>query len=442
MDNNASQLPRGSSAGEGAGLRQLLNRQNTAWVLYDFANSAFALLIAAVGFPLYFKTAVYDGAAKDADAIWSLTVAISLAIAGVLAPFLGAFADIGERRHRLFVATTVIVCMLSAGLALPSQGDVVLAVMLFGAAQVSYTVAQTLYDSYLRRLVSQDKLPMLSGIGWGFGYIGGILCFALCYPLLKGGLTPENVASYRWAFVLTAAFYLLFALPAFLLLPRGRANAYRRFGDDARKAYASVWNTLRNWRAYRSIMLFLAAYYCLSDGIVTIVYFTALYLAGTWEYSVTQILGLTLVVQALGFPTTVVFGWLGRRWSLKGSLLITNGVWVLAVLVMAFGTAPSTPLLMACLLGLVIGATQSLCRATYAVMVPEEEQSKFFGFNACASKVSAVVGPLLFGLIVTVTESQRMGMLSLLVFFVAGSSMIIAIELPKVADRRDCALKM
>jgi UMF1 family MFS transporter len=294
-----------------------------------------------------------------------------------------------------------------------------------------YALAVSLYDSYLKQIVDPAQSAKLSGIAWGFGYLGGILCFALCYPLLKGGLHPENLGRYRLVFVITAIFYFLFSIPAFLFLPRQQQTKGPVAGISLRlmrEAYRELWRTLRGWKDDREIFKFLLASYFVSDAIVTVIYFTAIFLQVNFHLGITQILLLTLVVQVIGVPATAIFGWFGDRFNKKKMCFVTILIWVGVVLIMVFGTQSFVPYIMAVAMGLVLGSTQALLRSILADMVPEDRTAEFFGFNTFAGKVSSILGPLTFGLIAFITGNQRLGLASLLLFFLVGGVVLLTVK--------------
>lgn len=287
----------------------------------------------------------------------------------------------------------------------------------------------------MKHLVSPELSGKVSGLGWGLGYLGGLLCFVACYPLLAGGLSPENLPRFRVTFTITAAFYLLLSLPALIVLrrvDRDRHSSVASSGRGARQAYSLLWHTLRNWRRHKEVFKFLLGFYLVSDAIVAVIFFTAIYLEQNFGLTITKILILTLVVQAIGAPATILFGFLGDRFGQKRVVLVTILIWLIVVGIMIFGTGPYTPWLMAVVMGLVLGSTQSLLRSMYAQMVPPDAVNEFFGFNAFAGKVSAVLGPLAFAALAGWSGSQRIGLLSLVAFFLLGGIVLSTVR----ADRR------
>ncbi|MEB3314520.1 MAG: MFS transporter, partial [Cyanobacteriota bacterium] len=376
------------------------------WLLYDVASSSYALLIPSVAYAVYYRQVVCGGT-QDCDARWAAVTSLSLLLAGLLAPLLGAIADLGHLRYRIFVLTTGLCCAATATLYSVQPGALVWGSLVFIMAQVAYACSASLYDSYLPLLAPNHRLGQLSGLGWGLGYLGGLMSFVLTYGWLQGGLGEANLPAYRFTFVAVAGFYLLVALPAFAWLPRqgNRSNAQ----DLARLipvAYKQVVSTLAGWPQRRAIFRFLIGYYLISDGLVTITSFTAIYLQTQFGLEVAQILRLTLLFNAMAIPTTLTVGCLSQRWSALGLLKIILAFWIGLVLLMVFGRHPSIPLLIAMGLGLVVGSTQALCRGLFAQIVPPQQSSELFGFHALVGKISATLGPLVFGVTSAVTGNQ------------------------------------
>lgn len=412
-----------------------LRKPVLGWLLYDGASSGYILLIPSVAYAVYYRQVVCGGA-DYCDAQWGMLTALALGVAGGLSPLVGAIADLGNLRYRLFAIATLVCCAATAALFWAGPGALVLGGLAFVIAQVSYILAAGLYDSYLPTLVPRRQLGLLSGVGWGLGYLGGLVCFFIAYRWMQGGLEPANQPTYRLTFLVVAGFYFLVALPALAWLPRQAHRTSRRAPRLIQDAYNQVFGTLSGWRQTPAIFQFLLGYYLISDGVVTIAGFAAIYMHQQFGLPMVQILQLTLLFNAIAIPATLTFGWLSQRHSALGLLRVVLAIWVITLLIMVLGTHPLTPLVVAMGLGLVIGSTQSLCRGLFAALVPPHQTAELFGFNALVSKVSAIFGPLLFGFISAVTGNQRLAVAALLPFFLVGGWVLFRTPMPApVLDR-------
>lgn len=388
------------------------------WILYDIATSGYGLMIPTVAYAVYYRQIVCGGAAV-CDARWATWVALAMVTAGLLAPLLGAIADLGALRHRLFVITTLICAFATGALYTVQPGAVIFGGLVFFLAQAGFLLATSLYDAYLPSLVPADQIGRLSGLGWGLGYLGGISCFLL-FLLVQQTNQFDSAMEFRLAFLISAVFLLVLALPALAWLPRQTGQSTVAPGKLIHQAYRQVWQTLRHWRQRPQLFKFLLGLYLISDGIVTILSFIGIYLSTQFGLSIIQILQLTLVFNFIAVPSTILCGILSDIWSARSMLRVLLTTWIGIILIMVFSTHAATPIVLAVLLGLVLGSTQSLCRGLFAQMVYSAQATELFGFNALVSKMSAIVGPLMFGAISSATGSQRLAMAALLLFFGAG----------------------
>ncbi len=386
----------------------------------------YGIMIPGVAYAIFFTSYVaVDGG--RADLLWSLAVGLSLIIAGVLAPWIGAVADASGRRRSMLAAATICCGLATALLVTVGRGDVFAGVALFVLAHVGATIGASLYNSFLPLVATGHGMSRLSGLAWGLSYFGGIACFLLCLPFTRGGLDAASAANFANAFLVTAAFLLAIGLPAVAALP---AAAPARGGAGDPGPYRRIWDTIRRWRREREVPKFLLAYYLVNDAVVTVIFFTAVMLKTTFGLDVQEVLVLSLAFQAIAIPSTVFFGWLGGRWSQRGAIYVTLALWMVTLGLMAVAQGHAGALMIAVSLGLVLGSTQSLFRSLFAAMVPRDRASEYFGFHALAGRASSALGPFLFGAVSVATGSQRWAMASLAVFFVAGAVVLATVRIP------------
>lgn len=402
-----------------------------AWILYDIASSGYALLVPSVAYAVYYRQVVCGGETY-CDAQWAVLTSMAFIVAGLLSPLVGAIADIATLRHRLFIVTTLLCCGATAALYWVQPGAVLWGGFAFFIAQAGYILSTSLYDSYLPNLVSQRKVELLSSVGWGMGYLGGITCYLIGFRWMQSGLKPDNLPVFRLTFLSTAAFYLLIALPAFAWLPRQRPRmSHRRGLLPVARAYRRVVTTLKDWRSRPDVFKFLAGYYLLSDGVVTIISFTPIFLNVQFGLSIAQILKLTLLFNGIAIPATIVMGILSDRFSFRLMLKGVVAIWVVSLLLLATQTGACVPGAIAVLFGFVVGSTQALCRGLFAQLVFGENAGEMFGFHALVSKVSATLGPLTYGLISAATGNPQLAMLTMVFFFLGGGWVLLRVPLPE-----------
>ena len=400
-----------------------------AWVLYDVAAHGYGLMIPAVGYAIYF-TAFIAAEHPLVDGLWSLAVALPLIAAGLISPWLGAVVD-SHGHRRTWLAAATIACGLATALMVTlEQGDIASGIALFAVAQLASLLAGALYNAYLPQISTPENSARISGIGWGLSYLGGIACFLLCLPFIRGGIVPGNESHFAQAFLVTAVFLLVVGLAAISRFPREiRVDRNTR----SVRPYRQIWATICNWRNEREIPKFLLAYYLLNDAMVTVIFFAAIFFKTTFGLSVQQMLMYSLAFQLIAIPATMFFGWLGDRWSQRGALNVTLLIWAVVLALMGWADGEYAPLAIMIVLGLVLGSTQSLCRSMFSRMIPTDRTAEYFGFHALAGRASSALGPLLFGVVSALEASQSIAMGSLGVFLVAGGILMSRV---RQIDRR------
>ena len=388
------------------------------------AVHGYALMIPAVGYAIYFTSFVAAGH-PYAEGLWSLAVAIPLIIAGLMSPWLGAVADSKGQRRLMLGAATLLCVVTTALMSRLGQGDIAAGMLLFIVAQLAYLLATALYNSYLPRISTPDTTARISGLAWGLSYLGGIACFGLCLPFIRSGVVAGNEVGFANAFWITAGFLLILGMAAALGLPADETGDRK---NEIPHPYRRLWNTVRSWRQNREVPRFLLAYYLINDAVVTVIYFTAIFLKTIFGLGMQEVLILSLVFQLIAIPSTIFFGWLGDRWSQRGTVYLTLIIWIVVLALMGIAEGDRAPLAIVITLGLVLGSTQSLLRSMYAQMVPSDQSGEFFGFHALAGRASSALGPLIFGLVSAMAGSQRMAMLSLGLFLLAGAVLLARVQ--------------
>lgn len=407
-------------------------RSLVSWIVYDIAAHGYTLIVSGVAYPIYFTSYVAAGRGNT-DMLWSIALGAPLLAAGILSPWIGAMADSTGRRRTLLAVMTILSSVSTAMLALVGAGEVALGIVLFALAHLAHLIATSLYNSYLPLVTSRDRLARISGLAWGLSYLGSVACYLLTLPFTRGGLAPENVANFTGAFVISALFLALIGLPSVRLLPR---SATTRSPNGEPGPYRRILSTIHTWRRDRNVPKFLLAYYLVNDGIVTTLLFTALTFRRTYGMGVQEILALTLVLQVVAIPATILFGWLGWRWSHRGAINVALVLWMAVLALMATAEGRNGAIAVTLALGLVFGSTQSLLRSLFAELVPVDRASEYFGFHTLMGRASAAFGPLAFGMVSMATGSQRAAIASLAVFFVAGGIVLAFVRVPEQRPER------
>jgi len=407
------------------------------WILYDFANSTYHLLIPTILMPLYFKQ-YFAKESERADLQWALFVSLAVLAAGLVGPFIGAYADARQRRLGVLICTAFGAIFFAAMLPMLNAGAALSGGLVFSASFFFFTLSLGIYDAFLPLVAERKSRGTVSGLAWGVGYLGGLVALGAVFPVLRGAELPADSNAFRLGIWITCAVYGVFCFPSFLLLRRGSREpteaAMRSPLQSTRErgfAPARVIKTIKNWRHNENFFKTLLSYYLVNDGLATLVYFTSIYAATTLGFESTQILMLFLVVQLVGVPASIMGGVAADRFGHKRVLYLLLGLWVSLCIGFAFCSGIAAFYLLSVGTGLVIGTTPAIYRSFLSDFVPRDKVAELYGFNSFASRASSIIGPLLFGGIASVSGSQRPAMLSLLVFFLLAGAVLKSVDVSK-----------
>lgn len=408
------------------------NRKRTvwSWALYDAGNSAFATIVIAGFFPICFKT-LWSGGADAALTTARLGIANTIAacLLVVIAPVLGTFADAACSRKRMLGIFTLLGIAASASLAMVPRDSWAAAATVYIVGLVGFSGGMVFYDALLPGLAPRHLLDRVSALGYALGYIsGGVLlggCVLLTLNPQRFGMDSETAV--RTVFVLTALWWLIFALPLFLNVPEPRNAQSRQIGRSIKQGLKELAVTIRAVRAHRQIWLFLLAYWCYIDGVHTVIRMAVDY-GMALGFSSSDLIVALLITQFIGFPCALVFGRLGTHWDTKKALLLSIGAYCVIVLWGMRMQNVREFFALAALVGVFQGGIQSLSRSFYARMIPEKQPGQFFGFFNMVGKWATILGPALMGLVTLATGSHRIGIASLLVFFIAGGLLLTNVK--------------
>ncbi|MGQ0657993.1 MAG: MFS transporter [Chromatiales bacterium] len=405
----------------------LLRRPVFAWALYDWANSAFATTVMAGFFPIFFKQ--YWSVGTEATvSTFRLGVANGTAsfILAVLAPLLGAIADRGGARLRFLASFTALALVMTGSLYFVERGAWQWAAMLYIGASLGFSGAMIFYDSLLIDVAPRKRLDLVSSFGYSLGYLGGGVLLALNAWMT---LDPESFgladssAAVRVAFVTVAAWWAIFAIPLFLFVRERSEIRHAGASRAIREGFAQLAGTFREIRRYRPLWLFLLAYWCYIDGVNTFQKMAADY-GLSLGIPAESLIMVLLVVQFVGFPAALLFGWLGERISPRAGILIGIATYVSVTIWIVITPNLTSFYAIAVAIGLVQGGVQSLSRSYFGSLIPADRPAEFFGFYNMMGRFASVLGPFLMGATALIAGSSRLSILSLIVLFVVGAGLL------------------
>ena len=420
------------------GVSQAHRSSQLAWALYDWANSAFATVVIAGFFPLFFKQYWAASLASTESTFWlgAINSAASLVIV-VLAPLLGAIADhLGRRKGFLLVLASLGIVM-TAGLSLAGQGAWQLAMLLYLLAVTGFMGANVFYDALLMNVIGGDEheSDRVSALGFSLGYLGGGLLFAVCVLMTQQpqwfGLA-DSAAAVKVSFLLVSVWWLLFSLPILLFVNEphaGREKAEALLSMAANR----ILQTLRELKQLRQAVIFLAAYWLYIDGVGTVIRMAIDYGISIGFGSAQLILAM-LITQFIGFPSTFLYGRMTRYFDVRTGIFIGIAVYALVTVWGSLMQAVWEFYALAVIIGLVQGGVQALSRSLYSRLIPEDRAAELYGFYNMVGKSAAVIGPVMMGWLGVLTGSPRVAILSLLILFVGGLLLLLWVRVPEKTD--------
>ncbi len=408
----------------------LTRRPVVAWALYDWANSAFATTVMAGFFPLFFKQYWNDAVPATVSTFrLGVTSGVTSLIVALMAPVIGAIADKGGARLKLLALFTVLGAAMTAALVLVAKGDWASAALLYGAASIGFWGGNQFYDSLLTDVAAQSEYDLVSGYGYALGYLGGGLLFAVnalmvSKPALFG--IADAATAVKLSFASVAIWWLVFTVPALLFVREQRSAASLHAGRAVTAGLAELRRTFAHVRESRALLLFLLAYWFYIDGVNTIIKMAVDYglALGFRQASLIQAL---LLVQFVGFPAALAFGWLGTRIGARAGILVALAVYTGVTLYAYRLDTEAEFFTLAIVIGCVQGGVQSLSRSFFGRLVPAGRAGEFFGFYNMMGKAAAILGPLLAGTVALVSGDSRLAMLSIALLFIVGGAMLLRV---------------
>ena len=444
--------------------RALATRERVGWIAYDWANSAFVLCVITVIGSAYFVGSFESaarqagpltvgpapalrlaGVAVTAEAAWSLVVGLAAAIVAFSSPFLGAIADSGGSKKRFLQAYCAAGVVATLGLSFALPWWAVAALILVGT--VGFEGGNVYYNAFLPEIAGVEERDAVSSAGFAFGYFGGVLALIGCLIFF---VPPRG--DVHQAFLLVGAWWGGFALLTFALLRERRPEGRRAAGGGARGVLGALRGTWRQLRGtvrelarMPQALRFLLAYLFYNDGIATLISNATPYAlqniyldpALTQHIGLNELIPAIIMIQLIAFPGSIFTGWLAGRIGEKSTLFATLAVFTGVVSYGQVVTRLGEFYVMCAFIGLVLGGAQAISRSLFASFIPHGRAAEFFAFFALSDKVSAMLGPLVYGGLLLLTGNTRFALLSLTVFFLAGGTVLSTVNIAR--GRADAA---
>lgn len=391
------------------------------WTLFDFANTSFSIVVVTFLYAVYFKKVVAEGQ-PIGDLYWSLGTSIAMIITAIISPILGAIADYSAGKKRFLLFFTLLCVAATSSLFFVGSGNVFMGVVIFILANVGFEAGLVFYDAFLPEITEPKNYGRVSGYGFAMGYLGSLATLAIIFPFIQAEMIKES-------FPVAALFFLIFSLPLFIYLKDNRKKvveheSYFKIG------VTRVWNTLSHLKNYKNLATFLLAYFFYIEGVNTIIFFSGNYASTTLGFSETELLIFFLTVQTTAIAGSVLLGIVADSIGQKKTIMITLVMWLLTVLIAFVVQDKNGFYVVGLIAGAAMGSSQSTSRSMMSKLTPPERKTEFFGFYSFFGKSSAVIGPLVFGLVSFISGDQRLAIISIGLFFVVGLLILTQVKDP------------
>ncbi|SCF16408.1 MFS transporter [Micromonospora chokoriensis] len=429
-------------------------RERRGWYIYDWANSAFQTTVITVFLGPFLTTVaevaagcelgadscdgfVYPlGIKVAAGSYYPYLISLSVFLTVFVLPVIGAIADRSAHKKRLLGGAAFTGAGATIAMAFVTGDRYLLGGALFLVANISFGAAIVVYNSFLPQLGGPDERDGISSRGWALGYLGGGLLLALnlvAITMLDKGDDPQRTLDLaRWSIVSAGVWWALFTLvPLRWLRERPSAAALTGGGNVLTDGFRQLGRTVREIKAYPLTLYFLLAFLVYNDGIQTVITLASQY--GTEELRLEQstLIITILLVQFLAFGGALSLGALARRIGAWKTVLLSLVLWT-GVIIAAFrlpAEAPVPFMVLGAAIGLVLGGSQALSRSLFSQLIPTGKEGEYYGFYEISDKGTSWLGPLAFGLVFQLTSSYRVGLVSLLIFFVVGFLLLAAVPM-------------
>lgn len=414
-----------------------------SWAMFDFANSSYTTVVITAIFGAFFVEHIVPKESTLRDSYWTYAIGASTILTLLLSPLVGAICDLSGRKKRYLAYTTIICAISTCLLYFVDYGDIWLAVALITISNSAFMLSETFCGSFLPELATKDNMGLISGVGWGLGYFGGLASLALVFFTLGDTKYLEQsllISRHQLAMVLTGVFFMIAALPTLLFVKNRSAPkpgyekattaqllsaGFKRFTETAATA-----------RRNKNLFKFLLAFMVYMAGLEAVIKFVGIYARNELQFEVTDIAKMFLILQLSAAAGAVGFGFLEAKLGAKTTVLATLVWWVIGILGIYFLT-PLSEITgydnktlffgISLIAGSGIGATQSSSRTVVGLLAPREHSAEMFGFWGVFSRLGTLLG-IQFGVVSDMAGRQN-ALLLLVAFFVLGGLMLAPLKL-------------
>ncbi|HVX49666.1 MAG TPA: MFS transporter [Chitinophagaceae bacterium] len=406
------------------------------WAMYDWANSAYNLVITSTFFPAYYDvvTATKDNAGNitghtvtflglqfESASLYNYALAVAYLVIALLSPILSSIADYkGNKKNfmQFFCYLGSLSCMLMYFF---TKDTLALGIFTCIIAAIGYCGSFVFYNSYLPEIAAEEDRDRISAKGFAWGYTGSIILQVVCFALVLLNLFGDKAMPLRLSFLLTGIWWAGFAQITFNRLPKGTPAANfenKNILTHGFKELSIVWNIAKKIPVLKR---FLVSFLFYSMGVQTVMLAATLFGSQVLGLSATKLIACILIIQAVAIGGAYLMAKLSAIYGNIKVLMFVVILWIGVCIAAYFITTEMGFYIVATVVGLIMGGIQSLSRSTYSKIMPEtHDTASFFSFFDVTEKVAIVIGMFSFGFVQEVTGNMRNSVIALIVFFAIG----------------------
>lgn len=399
------------------------SKKELSWILYDCANSAYSMAITTALFPIYF------GMVGGNEMNLGYYNSFASIIIAIISPILGTIADFKGMKKKLFTLFSLIAIFSTLFLSFADNFGLPLLMSFFILGSVTFAGGNIFYDAFLVDVTNDERMDKISTAGFAYGYIASVIPFMFCLgAVLVFGM--KNPLGYQIGFVITALWWLILTIPMY-------KNVEQIYGvepvpNPVRESFKTIFNTLKDIKKNKIVVIFLCSYFLYIDGVDTIIKMVIPYSKSVLDadkFNTLVLLGILIYVQIVAFPFAIIYGRLASKFGTRNMIKLGIATYMISVIFAYFMSNLVHVFVLSTLIASAQGGIQALSRSYYAKIIPKENANEFFGFYNIFGKFAAIIGPFIMSLITTLTKNPRYSILGIIPLFVVGY--LVMLQLPK-----------
>ncbi len=400
-----------------------------SWACYDFANSGYSTVVLTAVYNAFFVTVV-AGDAPWATLAWTAAVSCSNLLSLVVIPYISAQSDQKANKKKWLFILTMLCIVSTAMLSLSGPGTLAIATIFIIISNLAFNAGVAVNSAFLSELAEPHAFGKVSGWGWGFGYIGGIVTLAVCLIIVQTMDFLSMNARVGYCMIATSLIFLVGTLPMFFCVKersKPQGNAVKK--SPIKEFKSTVKVVFRQDKSFSWLCLAGVFY---QAGIAIVITLSAVYAQIVLKFTTEQTITLILAVNFAAAAGSWYFGYLEDRWGHKKVLLLTIGIWISVVVIAAVSYSHMVFWVAATLAGIAMGSSQSAGRSMVASLAPERRLTQYYSLWNAAVWIANILGPISYGLITWVSMgNQRIAILITGLYFVFGAICLKPVVIPK-----------